>query len=196
MAPRAILLDFYGTVVSDDAAVAIVAEIASEIAAAAATPLDAREVYRHWWERFQRLCHQSYGDRFQLHRELEHRSLQDLLRHWRVEIDIDRAEQRLVEYWRHPDIFPDSLDVLARCTLPVCVVSNVDNEDLRVAMASHGLAFDHVVTSEDCRAYKPRPEIFGRALDLLGCTASEMLHIGDSVTSDVAGAASLGIATV
>lgn len=193
--PKALLLDFYGTVVSDDDAIAIVAEITSEIAAAAATPLEAREVYRHWWGRFQRLCYESYGDRFQLHRELEHLSLKELLLHWSVEIDIDRAEQRLFDYWSHPDVFPDSLDVLARCKLPVCVISNIDNGDLRAAIASHGLAFDHVVTSEDCRAYKPRTELFQRGLELLGYTANEVLHIGDSLASDVAGAASLGIAT-
>lgn len=50
------------------------------------------------------------------------------------------------------------------------------------------------MTSEDCRSYKPRPEMFRRALGMLGCQASEVLHIGDSWSNGVVGAQQLGIA--
>lgn len=50
-----------------------------------------------------------------------------------------------------------------------------------------------VVTSEDARAYKPRPEPFQLALDWLGLASDQVLHIGDSLTCDVAGANSLSI---
>ena len=43
------------------------------------------------------------------------------------------------------------------------------------------------------RAYKPHRELFLKALEVSGCRAKEVVHIGDSVTSDVAGAASAGI---
>jgi len=55
-----------------------------------------------------------------------------------------------------------------------------DNADLASALKHVRMSFDHVVTSEDCRAYKPRPEPFQRALRLLGLEAHEVLHVGDS----------------
>ena len=60
-------------------------------------------------------------------------------------------------------------------------------------MGNLGLSFDSVVTSEDCRSYKPRKEIFEKALDLMGVDAEEVVHIGDSFSSDVLGAYNAGI---
>jgi len=51
------------------------------------------------------------------------------------------------------------------------------------------------VTSEDARAYKPRPEPFRLALRGLGLAAAEVLHVGDSPAADIAGAGELGIRT-
>lgn len=47
------------------------------------------------------------------------------------------------------------------------------------------------MTSEDARAYKPRPEPFRLALDRLGLCPGDVLHVGDSPASDVAGAQAL-----
>jgi 2-haloacid dehalogenase/putative hydrolase of the HAD superfamily len=83
--------------------------------------------------------------------------------------------------------------VLAACPVSVCVVSNTDDDDLQSALRHVGLRFDMVVTSEDCRSYRPRPEMFEKALSLLGLPAGEVLHIGDSIRSDIAGAKAAGI---
>ena len=77
--------------------------------------------------------------------------------------------------------------------MPVCVVSNIDRSDLEAALEYHGLVFDHVVTSEDVRSYKPRPEVFLEAMGLLGVAAHDLLHVGDSLSSDIAGANALGV---
>ena len=50
-----------------------------------------------------------------------------------------------------------------------------------------------MVTSEDARSYKPRPEPFDHALDLLDVRRDAVLHAGDSLSSDVAGANRAGI---
>ena len=80
--------------------------------------------------------------------------------------------------------------------LPVCIVSNIDTRDLLAASNHAGWTWQHVVTSESCRSYKPRAAMFMAALEKLNCAAHDVLHIGDSLTSDVAGAQKLGIDTV
>ena len=42
------------------------------------------------------------------------------------------------------------------------------------------------------RACKPHRELFDKALEVSGCNADEVLHIGDSYGSDVLGARAAG----
>ena len=46
------------------------------------------------------------------------------------------------------------------------------------------------------RAYKPHKEVFDYALKISGCAAREVIHIGDSIVSDVNGASAAGITPV
>jgi 2-haloacid dehalogenase len=82
--------------------------------------------------------------------------------------DPDQLTLAQFAYWRRPPLFGDAREFLSRLKIPVCVVSNIDRADIEAAIGYHGLAFDHVLTSQDVRSYKPRPEIFERALGLLG----------------------------
>lgn len=75
----------------------------------------------------------------------------------------------------------------------MCLVSDIDNAELISALRHNGLSFDWVVTSEDCRAYEPRPEPFKKALSLMGLSNEEVVHVGDSISGDVQGAKALGI---
>jgi 2-haloacid dehalogenase/putative hydrolase of the HAD superfamily len=116
-----------------------------------------------------------------------------VLQRYRADLDADALSQIIIQYWAHPRLLPESRRVLAQCRIPKCLVSNIDNAELQSALRHNELDFDWIVTSEDCRAYKPRGEIFEKALALLGLSAAEVLHVGDSLGSDVRGAKSQGI---
>ena len=189
--PRAILLDFYGTVVEEDHAV--VGRICAEILKASPTEATATEIASYWGRVFGQSCLESVGATFQSQREVGRLSLQSVLQHFEANLDSDALSQIEFEYWPRPTIYPESREVLARCTIPICLVSNIDNADLRSALEHNDLHFDWVVTSEDCRAYKPRGEMFVKALSLLDLSAGEALHVGDSFGSDVRGARTQGI---
>lgn len=73
------------------------------------------------------------------------------------------------------------------------MVSNIDRADLDAAIRHTGLSLPLVVTSQDARSYKPRAELFEAGLGLLGLDHDEVLHVGDSLGSDIAGANALGI---
>lgn len=55
---------------------------------------------------------------------------------------------------------------------------------------------DALAISHDVGVRKPRPEIFAAALDALGVSAEEAIHVGDDLAADVAGAAAAGLRTV
>jgi putative hydrolase of the HAD superfamily len=81
--------------------------------------------------------------------------------------------------------------------LRVVVVSNWD-VSLHDVLDDVGLGtlLDGVLTSADAGARKPSPAIFDQALRLAGAPAAETIHVGDSLTEDVAGARAAGIEPV
>ena len=64
------------------------------------------------------------------------------------------------------------------------------------ALKQKGLLTAGIIYADMVRAYKPRREIFDKALEVSGCRAEKVLHIGDSYSSDVQGAAAAGIRPV
>ena len=88
------------------------------------------------------------------------------------------------------------MEVLADLPVPVCCVSNADTSDICSAIELHRLRFDGIVTSEDARCYKPEVGIFQKAMHLMKVAADEVLHVGDSLHSDVGGAQRCGIEAV
>ena len=189
--PRAVLLDFYGTVVEeDDAEVALVC---AKIAEASPMPVAPAEISSQRARAFRRLADESHGSAFRSEREVERISLQRVVQHFQADLDVDPLLEIAFENWARPGIFPESREVLDQCRVPICLVSNVDNAALRSALRHNDLRFDYVVTSEDYRAYKPRREMFDKALSLLELSAGEVLHVGDSLSSDVRGAKAQGI---
>ena len=187
--PKAILLDFFGTVVQED----FVPIICKKISASSYMKPDVTEISSFWGTSYAQLCSQCVGALFKNQKELERIILQNILQRFHSELDIDGLSQFLFQCWARPSIFPESKVILSQCNIPICLVSNIDNYELKSAIKYHNLNFDYVVTSEDCRSYKPNKEMFNKALSLLGLNSKEVLHIGDSLSSDVAGAKLSGI---
>ncbi|GID28006.1 HAD family hydrolase [Paractinoplanes brasiliensis] len=175
---KAVLLDVFGTLVVD------VADI-SPFASFAGVPVS--EVARVYDEHLWALADGAHGPAFRTLADLEASALAATEDHFRV-----RLPGAPVSSY---ELFPDAAPFLAALTVPVCLVSDADRDHLSGLLRSLGVTADHVVTSEDARAYKPRPEPFRMALSLLGLAAADVLHVGDNPDSDLAGAAALGIAT-
>jgi 2-haloacid dehalogenase/putative hydrolase of the HAD superfamily len=189
--PRAILLDFYGTIVHDDDQP--LAEICRQVAAASPQPVTTREVGAYWGRSFVEWCARSHGPAFRTQRALERLSLQEVLGHFSAALDAEALSSALYEHWARPPLWSESVEILLQCAVPLCLVSNIDDADLQAALVHNGLTFEYTVTSEACRAYKPRREMFERAQQLLGLSAAEVLHVGDSLGSDVRGARQAGV---
>jgi putative hydrolase of the HAD superfamily len=91
------------------------------------------------------------------------------------------------------------LEALRARGLRLGLVSNAfDPPDLlHRDLARFGIAerLDVAVFSSEVGRRKPDPEIFERALGALDVAASEALFVGDTLASDIAGAAALGMHT-
>ena len=78
---------------------------------------------------------------------------------------------------------------------PLTIVSNGFKEVQYYKLAHSGLAdcFAHTLISDEIGINKPQPEIFRIALERNGLQADEVVMIGDSYSSDIAGAKAAGI---
>jgi putative hydrolase of the HAD superfamily len=97
----------------------------------------------------------------------------------------------------YPEV-PGVLAALRGRGLRLVVVSNWD-VSLHEVLAETGLAgaVDAALTSAECRASKPDPAIFARALQAAGDVApQDALHVGDDPEADLAGARAAGIGGV
>jgi 2-haloacid dehalogenase len=188
-----LFLDMYGTLTTADRAA--VEATCQEIIRDTGVSLSARELGIVWGERFFAAMDHANGDDFRTLLSLEAETLRETMTALGVAIDTGRYIARLTAYWRKPPLHPEVKQFFARCRTPVCIVSNADRADLEAALQYHGLRPAGVVTSEDVRSYKPDPRIFEAALRLGGWRRAHVLHVGDSLHSDVAGAAGVGLRT-
>ena len=99
----------------------------------------------------------------------------------------------MFEHWITPPIFEESKSFFASSPIPIYIVSNIDTADILKAIKYHDLTPAGIFTSEDAKAYKPRKELFELALRKTGLKAGEVIHIGDSISSDIKGASSVNI---
>ena len=167
-----------------------------QVVASCELTLSAAEFAVRWGEVFFATLDSSQGDRFRTLHQCELRSLRQTLRSLGCQEDCDRFVEELERYWRQPAIYTDAPTFFRANQLPTCCVSNADTEPLLNAIEKHALSFDAVVTSEQTRCYKPRSAIFHAGLDALGLRPDQVIHVGDSLHSDIGGAAALGIKTV
>lgn len=192
--PDAIFIDFYGTISAGDREA--VEAACRQIVEILDIPMPAHDFAVEWGKRFFQTAEESNHESFQTLYECELISLKRTLAAHGRDVDPAPFVQCLEDYWADPPLYEDAVEFLKSVKLPICCVSNADDNHIRMAVEKHRLKFDAVVTSESVRCYKPDRVIFERAVERMNVDPRRSLHVGDSLHSDVGGASKLGITTV
>jgi putative hydrolase of the HAD superfamily len=110
--------------------------------------------------------------------------------------EVRRAMLDSIRFSAYPDA-AGALRALRERGVRLVVASNWDCS-LPEVLEQAGLAalVDGVLSSAMVGAAKPEPALFEAALRVAGCPPERAVHVGDSLTTDVAGAARAGIAAV
>lgn len=98
----------------------------------------------------------------------------------------------------HWQPWPDSVQALRKLKskYQLVIISNVDEDLFAGTSKQLAVEFDHVITAQQAKCYKPCREIFELALGRIGMPRQQVLHVGQSVYHDVVPAGSLGLSTV
>jgi len=189
---RAITFDAFGTVIDEgqDVLIGIARKICKEH-----RPSLRPDALLATWDRY--LYSGADSEPFKTLSELSRESLGKAFRDNRIEADPRPYVESLESLWRQATAFPEVPRVLeALDGIPRAIVSDADHAFLEGILKSNRLRFDAVITSESVRAYKPRPQVFQAALKVLRASPAEVVHVGDSLNEDVAGASRVGMRTV
>jgi 2-haloacid dehalogenase len=104
--------------------------------------------------------------------------------------------EALVRAFAKSPPFPDALlglPMLKSRGYKLGIISNTERRLVKITL--HGLEdlFDWIVTAQDTGYYKPRPEAFVRAFELMGLRSGEVLHASSYPAYDLEPASKLGI---
>jgi FMN phosphatase YigB (HAD superfamily) len=177
-----VFLDFYGTLVHEDDV--FIAEICKCILSTSAIQTTTVDIGKYWWKSCSNDFYLSHGDNFRTQREIELRSLEDTISFFKSSADPIELSEILYDYWKSPTIFEDTRNFLENADITKVILSNIDRIDIQAAINKYELPLEHIYTSEDVRSYQPRPEMFQTALAEHNLNPDEVLHIGDSLSSD------------
>jgi 2-haloacid dehalogenase len=94
--------------------------------------------------------------------------------------------------------FPDTVAALRKLKsrYQLGIISNVDDDLFASTAKKLEVKFDHVITAQQARAYKPSLKIFKLAQERISVAPEQWLHVAQSVFHDVVPGKSLGISTV
>ena len=137
----------------------------------------------------------------------EHKALRDIYVQYRLDVLYPTFQDYLnaykpynLELWGmygHFSVLPGAAEAVRELAkrYPLTIISNGFKEVQYYKFEHSGLedCLTHTIISEEVGINKPQPEIFRIALELNGVSAEQALMIGDSYSSDIAGAKNAGI---
>lgn len=160
-------------------------------------------IYREWSDsqraRYMPIIEQQSEEIFRL------KLIQDLLAKRAVDNISDETAQAIQDKFDSDrlkafDFYPGIVEFLAeaRKLFTLVVITNGPEfsqvpKVKRVNLAEH---VDHIIIGGQEPEEKPAISIFNKALKLANCQAHEVIHVGDSLASDIAGAHNSGITSV
>jgi 2-haloacid dehalogenase len=110
----------------------------------------------------------------------------------------DTETERLANSVGNWPAFPDSAKALRKLQerYKLAIVSNIDNDLIRLSVAQLGIEFDWIVTAQNAKAYKPALAVFHHAFEHMRLKSTQVLHVAQSIFHDIVPANTLRMQTV
>ena len=97
--------------------------------------------------------------------------------------------------WR---AFPDTVPALKKLKekYKIVIISNIDDDLFALTEKQLQVKFDWVITAEQVKSYKPSLKNFRYAIEKIGVSPDQILHIAQSIYHDIIPSKSLGLSNV
>lgn len=154
---------------------------------------DPQEILKVVWGQVKEIEAKSYGDQFIKNDERAKQILAYCQEHYGLNGDLAYMLEVWRNIWIKAPLYDDVKPFFEKSGLPIYVLSNDDLSYLQESMRLKDLHPAGIISAELARACKPHPAIFEKAMEVAGIAPEEVIHIGDSMVSDVEPAKALGI---
>ena len=182
---KAVTLDAYGTLLQNED----LTLIARHVVADHGLTVPIEDVHRFWIDLYYEATQVTP---FRTLRALQADVFSRVLRRFEARGDATPYVEMFFEVTTKAQLYPETLKVLTALShLPSAIVSNADHE--HVSAWNFGWPVQLIIVSEAVRAYKPNRLVFESAVQQLGVSPHEVLHVGDSDVDDVKGAKAAGL---
>src|SRR5690348_11838850 len=88
---------------------------------------------------------------------------------------------------------PDALRALKAGGYEIAIISNTDDALIEQNIARIGVDFDHVITAQQARAYKPSRQAFEHAYAVMDIPPSRVIHVAQGWEYDLIPTRDLGL---
>lgn len=190
---KAVFVDYTGTIVKDEGP--DIQEVISRTYRNSDIE-SPQAMVSYWWKLLNEYEKKSCGSSYMSEDDIVDELLNICERELHLEENLEELHAAFQRFWMYAPAYEDTKEFFEKCPLPVYIISNNARKYIEESMKDKGLHPADIISSDMARAYKPHRAVFEKALEVSGCRADEVIHIGDSVSSDVEGAIAAGIRPV
>lgn len=111
---------------------------------------------------------------------------------------VSAAQDAFAAFMAHRNevvLFPDAIDVLSHLAERFTLIA-ITNGNADVHKTALGPLFKLAFRADEVGSAKPDAKIFEVAMSTVACASNEMIHIGDSIETDVKGAINAGVTPI
>ena len=187
---KAIFIDYTGTIITQGGrdAETLVYRVCKN-----SDMKDSHAFLKYWWGMVKEFEESFEGSTYITEDEIVDKMLARCEEELHLRENLAELHTLCQRYWMYAPLYDDVKEFFERCPYPIYIISNNGEEYIAEAMRVNDISPTGIVTADMVKAYKPHPSLFRKALEVSGCTAVKVVHIGDSVTSDANGAKAVGI---
>ena len=157
---------------------------------------DPEKVVQWYWDHLRVIERDCYQDAFMTEDELIMKILNQAESEVRLKADHNQLHTCMQNYWMYAPLFSDVPAFFESVKLPIYILMDNAGDYAKVCLRRNKLHANGIISGEDVKAYKPRREIFEKALALANCKPEEVIHVGDDLEGDVEGAKNAGITPI